>query len=64
MEWNEARQSLTIGKRSGQFPGMLKERTFNVVFISENHGVGGSQVETPDAVVQYHGSAVTVTCKK
>ena len=36
--WNEAEQTLTIGKRSGKFPGMLKERTFRVVFVSPGHG--------------------------
>ncbi len=37
-EWNDARQTLTIGKRNGKFPGMLNERTFHVVFVSPGHG--------------------------
>lgn len=28
---NDANKTLTVGKRQGSFPGMLKERTFNVI---------------------------------
>ena len=61
--WNEAKQTLTIGKRSGNFPGTLKERTFHVVFASPNHGAGMAAGEA-DAVVRYSGKAVSVSCKK
>jgi alpha-D-xyloside xylohydrolase len=61
-EWNEAKQTLTIGKRVGKFPGMLKERTFNIVWVSENHGTGIPVTEKPDAVLHYTGKAVKVSC--
>lgn len=61
--WNETKQTLMIGKRSGNFPGMLKERTFHVVFASPNHGAGMTAGEA-DAVVRYRGKVVTVSCKK
>ena len=61
ISWNEAKRTLEIGKRSGEFPGMLKERTFNVVWISDNHGAGISSTEKPDAVVHYHGAAVEIS---
>ena len=61
--WNETKQTLTIGKRSGNFPGMLKERTFRVIFASPNHGAGMAAGEA-DAVVRYSGKAVTVSGKK
>ena len=38
--WDEATKTLTIGDRQGQFPGMLANRTFRVVFVGQNHGVG------------------------
>jgi alpha-D-xyloside xylohydrolase len=63
-EWNEARQSLTIGKRSGKFPGMLPERTFRVVFVSLGHGTGMTAESQADAVIHYSGKAVTVSAKK
>jgi alpha-D-xyloside xylohydrolase len=58
--WNEAKQTLTIGKRSGKFPGMLRERTFHIVWVSENHGAGIPSTEKPDAVVHYNGKSVEV----
>ena len=44
-DWNEAKQTLTIGKRSGNFPGMLKERAFRrrlrFARPRRGHGSGG-----------------------
>lgn len=34
--YNEAEGTLTIGDRTGEFPGMLKERTFRVVKVSKD----------------------------
>ena len=58
--WNEAGQTLTIGDRTGEFPGMLKDRTFNVFFVTENHGAGVEPTESADQIVKYAGQAVTV----
>lgn len=60
MKWSEAKQRLTIGKRAGKFPGMLKERTFRIVFVSPNHGAGIPTLEKPDAIIRYTGRAVKV----
>ncbi len=59
--WDDAKQTLSIGARSGQFPGMLAHRTFHVVFVRENHGLGGELTASPDKIVQYSGVQVTVT---
>jgi alpha-D-xyloside xylohydrolase len=59
--WNEARHMLTIGARLGDYPGMMKARTFNIVWVTENHGAGVSAVEKPDAVVHYDGRALEVS---
>ena len=40
---------------------MLKERTFNIVWISDGHGAGISSAEKPDAVVHYHGAGVEIS---
>ncbi len=61
LEWNEAKQTLTIGKRTGSFPGMLNERTFNIVWVSDNHGAGIPITEKPNKVVHYNGKAVKVS---
>jgi alpha-D-xyloside xylohydrolase len=59
--WNESKQTLTVGKRSGDFPGMLMSRTFNIIWTTEGHGVGIASPAKPDAVVHYNGSAVKVS---
>ncbi len=60
LHWDEAKQTLTIGDRKGQFPGMLLSRTFHVVFTTQNHGVGVNQEDKPDKVVPYEGKQVAV----
>jgi alpha-D-xyloside xylohydrolase len=60
IHWDDAARSLTIGERTGQFPGMLGSRTFHVVFVGEGHGVGIGQTAQPDKVVQYSGKPVTI----
>lgn len=61
LSWNDATQTLTIGERKGQFPGMLEERTFHIVFSGEHHGAGISAEANPDKLVHYTGQQVTVT---
>ena len=62
-EWNDARQTLTIGKRNGKFPGMLNERTFHVVLVSPGHGNAMGSETQFDATVHYAGKKVTVDGK-
>jgi alpha-D-xyloside xylohydrolase len=61
LAWDDAKQTLVIGDRKGEFPGMLKERTFNVVFVGASHGVGIDTEAKPDRIVRYSGKAMTVT---
>ena len=60
IQWNDGAKTLTIGNRQGSFPGMLANRTFRVVFVGENHGVGIGATAQADRVVQYAGNQVTV----
>ena len=62
--WDEASQTLTIGKRAGNFPGMLKERTFRIVFVSTDHGVGVAPETNVDAVIRYTGKSIKVSAVK
>jgi alpha-D-xyloside xylohydrolase len=59
--WDDTSHTLTIGDRAGTFPGMLEKRTFRVVFVTENHGVGGGLTENVDKTVEYSGRKITVT---
>jgi alpha-D-xyloside xylohydrolase len=61
LHWDDAKQVLTLGQRQGKFPGMLSTRTFRIVFVGENHGVGVGTTDEPDKTVQYSGDKLTVT---
>jgi alpha-D-xyloside xylohydrolase len=58
--WDEASKTLSIGARKGDFPGMLKDRTFNVVLVKEKHGGGIPATDKPDQVVKYSGAEVKI----
>ncbi len=60
LTWNDAAKSLTIGTRQGTFPGMLAERTFNVIFVSKDKAVGFAFDAKADRTVKYTGQAVQV----
>jgi len=59
--WDDVNQVLTIGDRRGEFPGMLAQRTFQIVFVGEDHGTGIEPERSPDKVVPYSGKQITVT---
>lgn len=40
MNWNEANKTLTLKDRKGEFPGMLKDRTFRIVWVTAKNGTG------------------------
>jgi len=58
--WNDAKQTLTIGSRNGSFEGMLQNRTFNLVKVSDQKGVGMEPTVSFDKVVTYTGQQLTV----
>ncbi|MBP1601443.1 MAG: Alpha-glucosidase [Acidobacteria bacterium] len=60
MNWDDTRQTLTIGDRKGSFPGMLETRAFRVVFVGEGRGTGVEPAARADKVVQYAGKSITV----
>jgi alpha-D-xyloside xylohydrolase len=61
LDWDDTARKLTIGERQGKFPGMLETRTFRVVFVGDNHGVGIEPTKEADKAVEYSGRAVTVS---
>ncbi len=58
--WDDARRTLTVGAREGAFPGMLRERTFQVRLVRDGRGIDAPASEPLDAVVRYAGEATTV----
>jgi alpha-D-xyloside xylohydrolase len=63
LTWDDAQQTLNIGARQGQFPGMLATRTFRIVWVSANHGVGIDTTAQPDKEIVYNGTPVTISAK-
>ena len=59
--WDDARRRLTLEERKGEFPGMLKGRTFQVVLVRSGHGTGGEATPAPDRVVTYDGRRQVVS---
>jgi len=60
LHWDDHAHTLTIGARKGSFPGMLQSRSFNVVLVGENHGVGIAPADHADRVVRYEGREMKV----
>ena len=59
MKWNEEGKSLTIGNRKGDFPGILKNRTFRIVWVNNENGIG-LEPALQAKVVQYSGKEMTI----
>ena len=62
MNWNEAEKTLTIKDRKGDFPGMLKDRTFRVVWVTPKNGIGVEPAKTAETV-QYSGKEISISKK-
>ena len=59
-KWNDAKKILTISNRKGEFPGMLKERSFQIVIVNEKNGAGIEITKKPNRTVKYNGSKLEV----
>ncbi|OSZ77005.1 xylosidase [Chitinophagaceae bacterium IBVUCB2] len=59
-DWDDKKKSLTISDRTGNFPGILLSRNFNIVTVSNNKAVGENTAVTADKVVTYTGKKIIV----
>ena len=60
IRYDDAAKTVTFAQRQGQFPGMLKQRRFNVVLVSGSHP-RPLDLDAPEGkLVEYSGKAVTV----
>src|SRR4029079_13583858 len=62
-KWTEATRTLSIGARTGSFPGMLTSRELRVVFVSKATPLGHAPDPAGAQVVKYDGTATTVKRK-
>jgi len=60
IHWDDFTQTLTIGSRQGSFPGMPRNRTFDIIWVGEGHGAGVRVTEPFDETVHYDGQPITV----
>ncbi len=58
--YSEVEHALTIGKREGEFPGMLKTRMFEIIWIGKHKSAGLDFQLKPDQIVTYNGTALLV----
>ena len=61
VSYKESAGELTIGERLGEFPGMLKERTFNIVWVSKDKPEGYNPDKKPATTIKYSGQKMMVT---
>lgn len=59
-DWDDKKRTLTIGSRSGSFPGMPERRRFNIVVVGSSKGVEENTTDRPDKMIAYEGKKVTV----
>jgi alpha-D-xyloside xylohydrolase len=60
ISYNDADKSLTIGAREGTYPGMLQERTFEIVWIDKTNPKELNLKAVPGQTVHYNGSLLTI----
>ncbi|OFY69782.1 MAG: glycosyl hydrolase family 31 [Bacteroidetes bacterium RBG_13_42_15] len=58
-EWSEKNQTLTIGKRQGNFEGLLEKRFYNIVRVNVLNGTGIEKGNT-NVTVKYSGKKTEV----
>ena len=60
MKWNDATKTLTVCERRGTFSGMLKNRTFNIVLVNKQNGIGVDSSVKQGKSVKYNGKSISV----
>jgi alpha-D-xyloside xylohydrolase len=62
--YSEASGTLTVGARTGEFEGMMQNRTFNVVKVSRERPVKLDFDRAPDLTINYTGEEISVQLPK
>ena len=63
-QWDDQRHTLSIGDRSGSFPGMLARRTLHIVVVQPGTGVGSAASSIADRSVIYNGNRMKIVLRK
>ncbi len=60
LTYDDKTQALTIGERKGTFPGMLKTRTVEIVYVTPDRKNTPTLDQAPDRVITYNGNKIVV----
>ena len=60
LSYNDKLRKLTISDTKGSFPGMLKQRTFNIVIVKGVHGSNTGVTDKIDKSIKYIGSQMVI----
>ena len=60
ISYHEASRTVTIGRRKGQFPGMLKSRRFNIVYITKENAKPLNLDNPEGLMVKYDGTETKI----
>ena len=63
LPWDDRHHMLSIGNRSGAYPAILTQRTFKIVLVKPEHGVGIEPASTVDRTVDYDGHTMRIDFK-
>ncbi len=63
LAWSDGTRTLTLGARSGSYPGMPTEMTFHLVRPGSTHGIGEAAEPKPEQTIVYRGTAIQVRLK-
>ncbi len=58
--WDNTNKTLTVSDRNGSFPGMINERKFNIMLVSENNGSGTEISEKFNDTITYIGEKTII----
>ncbi|MFT3782320.1 MAG: glycoside hydrolase family 31 protein [Nibricoccus sp.] len=63
ISWNDATHMLTMGAREGSFPGMLQNRTFEIVLVTPQKPGGVLPTPRAQQTISYSGETLKVQIK-
>ncbi len=58
--YNDNSKTVIMGKRVGEFTGMVPKKVFRVVFVGNNHGTGVGITAAADTQIVYNGDGVSI----
>jgi alpha-D-xyloside xylohydrolase len=61
LSWDEASGVLTVGARTGSYPGRVESRELRIVFVSKERAVGHAPAPEGATVRRYDGSELRIT---